>query len=56
MHKTIMDIKKGLLSTEEASYYRVSVDQNPFIHPKKRKFIEAHQNDPSIRRQYYNAW
>jgi len=56
MYKTIMDMKRWIISPEEGSYYKVSVDNNPFIHPKKRKYIEAHKHEPAIRRQYYNEW
>ncbi len=56
MYKTIMDIKRGELSPEEAAYYKVSADQNPFIHPKRRAWIEKHRDEPSVRRQYFNEW
>jgi len=39
-----------------ARYIRVSVDENPMTHPKKRAQIHARQSEPAIRRQYYNVW
>ena len=39
-----------------ARYLRVSVDENPMTHPKKRAQIQARQAEPAIRRQYYNVW
>ena len=56
MYKTIMDMKRNIIPPTEGSYYKVSVDNNPFIHPKKRQFILTHKNEPAIRRQYYNEW
>lgn len=43
-------------NTPTARYIRVSVDENPLTHPKKRASIQARKNEPAIQRQYYNRW
>lgn len=43
-------------NTPTARYIRVSVDENPLTHPKKRASIQTRKNEPAIQRQYYNRW
>jgi len=56
MYKTIMQIKRGELSSEVASYYKISADENPFLHPRTRANINRRRTEPAIMRQYFNSW
>jgi hypothetical protein len=54
MFALIADLKKG--KYESWKYYKISADENPLLHPSKRKWINANRDKPSVRREYFNEW
>jgi hypothetical protein len=42
--------------TLSATHIKVSVEENPLVHPKFLLSIRSRKNEPSIQREYYNHW
>jgi len=41
---------------EVISLYKVSILDNPLVHPRTRERIMEKKDDPAIQRQYFNNW
>lgn len=55
MYQAMMEIKTNKYATK-ASYYKISIDDNPITGPSLRWKIEKNKDKPSYMRQYYNYW
>lgn len=60
MYEVIIDIAKAIVYNNPeqltARHIRVSADNNPLIHPTRKKYIYDNKAKPAIQREYFNRW
>lgn len=60
MYEVIIDIAKAQIYNNPeqltARHIRVSADNNPLIHPTRKKYIYDNKSKPAIQREYFNRW